>query len=140
MSLEENKSLARRIPEEIWSKGDMAAADAVLSPEFVNHNPAFGHAPTREGYKQTIAQFRASFPDFHMVVEDVVAEGDKVVLRARASGTQQGPFGALPPTGRMVEFTLTGTVRVRDGQVVELWVNGDLLGLMQQLGATITPP
>jgi steroid delta-isomerase-like uncharacterized protein len=140
MSLEENKSLARRIPEEIWSKGDMAAADAVLSPEFINHNPAFGHAPDREGYKQTIAQFRAAFPDFHMAVEDMVAEGDKVVLRLRASGTQHGPFGAFPPSGRMVEFTVTGTVRVGDGQVVELWVNGDLLGLMQELGATITPP
>lgn len=139
MSLEDNKALGRRIPEEVWSKGDMAAADAVLSPEFVNHNPAFGHPPTREGYKQTIAQFRAAFPDLHMAVEDEVAEGDKVVLRFRATGTQQGAFGAFPPSGRTVEFTGTGTFRVRNGQVVELWVNGDLLGLLQQLGATVQP-
>ena len=60
MSLEENKALGRRIPEDVWSKGDMAAADVVLSPEFLNHNPAFGHAPTRDGYKQTVAHFRAA--------------------------------------------------------------------------------
>ena len=139
MSLEENKALGRRIPEDVWSKGDMAAADVVLSPEFVNHNPAFGQAPSRDGYKQTVAQFRAAFPDLHMNVEDVLAEGDKVVLRFRVTGTQDGPFGVFPPTGRAVDFTGTATLRVRDGRIVELWVNGDLLGLLQQLGATITP-
>jgi steroid delta-isomerase-like uncharacterized protein len=140
MSLDDNKALCRRIPEELWSKGDMAAADAVLCSDFVNHNPAFGHPATREGYKQTILQFRTAFPDFHMTVEDALAEGDKVVLRIRARGTQEGPFGVFPRSGRTVDFTITGTCRVQDGQIAELWVNGDLLGLLQQLGANITPP
>lgn len=140
MSLEDNKALCRQIPEGIWTKGDMAAADIVLSPDFVNHNPAFGHAPTRDGYKATVAQFRAAFPDFSMTVEDVVAEGDKVVMRCRARGTHLGAFGAFPPSGRPVDFTITGTCRVHNGQVAELWVNGDLLALMQQLGATLAPP
>lgn len=140
MSLAENKALFRRIPEEVWTKGDWSAADEVLSPGFINHNPAFGHPPTREGYKATIGQFRGAFPDFQMTVEDVVAEADKVVLRFRGRGTQRGAFGAFPPSGRPIDFTGTATGRVRDGQIVELWVNGDLLGLMQQLGATITPP
>ena len=140
MSLDENKMLLRRIPEEIWSEGDMAAADDILSPDFVNHNPAFDHPSNRDGYKQTVAQFRTAFPDFSMSVEDILAEGDKASLRFRARGTHLGPFGAFAPSGRSVEFTGTGTARVRDGQIVELWVNGDLLGLMQQLGAAITPP
>jgi len=140
VSLDENKALARRIPEEIWSKGDMAAADVILAADFVNHNPAFDHPPTRDGYKQTVTQFRAAFPDLNMTVEDVLAEGDKAVVRFRARGTQLGPFGAFPASGRSIEFTGTGTMRVRDGQILELWVNGDLLGLMQQLGAVITPP
>ena len=140
MSLDENKALFRRIPEEVWSKGDMAAADAVLSADFVNHNPAFGHAPTRDGYKQTVLLFRDAFPDLIMTVEDVVAEGDKAVLRFRARGTHLGPFGAFPPSGRTIDFTGTGTARIDDGKIAELWVNGDLLGLMQQLGAGITPP
>ena len=140
MSLDENKALLRRIPEDVWSKGDVAAADVVLSPDFVNHNPAFGHPPTRDGYKQTIAQFRAAFPDFSMTVEDVLAEGDKASLRFRARGTHLGQFGTFSPSGRPIDFTGTGTARVRDGQIVELWVNGDMLGLMQQLGAVISPP
>jgi steroid delta-isomerase-like uncharacterized protein len=139
MSLDENKLLLRRIPEEVWSKGDMAAADVVLSPDFVNHNPAFGHPPTRDGYKQTVAQFRQAFPDLCMSVEDLLGEGDKVTVRFRAQGTHLGPFGAFPASGRRVDFTGTGTALVRDGQIAELWVNGDLLGLVQQLGAVIAP-
>lgn len=140
MSLEDNKALIRRIPEEVWSKGDMAAADTVFSADFVNHNPAFDHAPTREGYKQTVQQFRSAFPDLTMAVEHVLAEGNKVALRFRARGTHLGPFGAFPPSGRAIDFTGTGTARIDNGQIVELWVNGDLMGLLQQLGAVITPP
>ena len=112
----------------------------VLSADFVNHNPAFGHPATREGYKQTVAQFRASFPDLSMIVEDILAEGDKVALRFRARGTHHGAFGAFEASGRPIDFTGTAMALVRNGQIVELWVNGDLLGLMQQLGAAITPP
>jgi steroid delta-isomerase-like uncharacterized protein len=140
MSLDENKALMRRIPEEVWSKGDFAAADVILSPDFVNHNPAFGHPPTRDGYKQTVAQFRDAFPDLCMTVEDALAEGDKVALRFRVQGTHRGAFGAFGASGRPIDFTGTATALVRDGKVIELWVNGDLLGLMQQLGAVITPP
>ena len=140
MSLEENKSLFRRIPEEVWSKGDTAAADVILSADFVNHNPAFGHAPTRDGYKQTVLQFRQAFPDLTMTVEDALAEGNKVTLRCRVRGTHLEPFGVYSPSARAVEFTLTGTGRIENGQIAELWVNGDLLGLLQQLGAIITPP
>ena len=140
MSVEENKALFRRIPEEVWSKGDMAAADAILSAHFVNHNPAFGHAATLDGYKQTVLQFRDAFPDLTMTVEDGLAEGDKVTLRCRARGTHLGTFAAFPSSGRTVEFTITATSRIEDGQIAELWVNGDLLGLLQQLGAVITAP
>jgi len=140
MSLDENKALLRRIPEEVWSKGDMAAADAALAADFVNHNPAFGHAPTREGYQQTVLQFRQAFPDLTMAVEEELAEGDKVALRFRVSGTHLGPFGAFPPSGRAIDFTGTAMARIADSQIMELWVNGDLFGLVQQLGAQITPP
>jgi len=140
MSVEENKALFRRIPEEVWSKGDVAAAEAILSPGFVNHNPAFGHEATRDGYKQTVLQFRDAFPDLTMTVEDLLAEGDKVTLRFRVRGTHLGPFGAFGPSGRTVDFTGTGTGRIEKGQIAELWVNGDLLGLVQQLGAVITVP
>jgi steroid delta-isomerase-like uncharacterized protein len=140
MSLDDNKALLRRVPEEVWSKGDMAAADLILAADFVNHSAAFGHSPTRNGYKQTVTQFRHAFPDLSMTVEDSLAEGDRAVVRFRARGTHHGEFGAFPASGRAVDFTGTATARVRDGQIVELWVNGDLLGLLQQLGAVITPP
>src|SRR5262249_13316176 len=66
-------------------------ADAVLSEGFVNHNPAFGHPPTREGYTQTVAQFRAAFPDFVMAVEDLIADGDTVAVRWRATIAPPAP-------------------------------------------------
>lgn len=75
-----------------------------------------------------------------MTVEDALAEADKATVRARAQGTHRGPFGAFRASGRTIDFTITATALVRHGQIVELWVNGDLLGLMQQLGAVITPP
>jgi predicted ester cyclase len=93
-----------------------------------------------DGDKQTVAAFRQAFPDLDMTVEDILVEGDRATVRFRATGTQHGPFGAFSASGRPVDFTGTGTARVRDGQIVERWVNGDLLGLLQQLGATITPP
>ena len=140
MSVEENRALVRRIPEEVWSLGDMAAADAVLSEEFVNHNPAFGHESTREGYKATVSAFRAAFPDLVMSVVHALAEGDLVAMRLRVTGTHRGQFGAFAPSGRSIEFTVSASCRVRDGRVVELWVNGDLLGLVGQLGGTVVAP
>jgi predicted ester cyclase len=79
--------------------------------------------------------FRAAFPDGSMTIEDMIAEGDKVVTRKSYRGTHQGEFLSIPPTGRQIRVGLIDIMRIVDGKVVEHWNVGDDLGMLQQLGA-----
>jgi len=107
----------------------------LCAPDFVNHSAPPGVPPTREGLVQLTAAFRQAFPDGRMALEDMLAEGDKVVTRKTFRGTHQGDLMGLPPTGRRVEIGLIDIVRVVDGKVVEHWNAVDNLGMLQQLGA-----
>jgi predicted ester cyclase len=83
--------------------------------------------------------FLTAFPDLHFTVEDMIAEGDKVVARITMSGTQQGAFMGIPPTGKHVAFTAIDINRIAGGKSVEHWWEMDALGLMQQLGVVPAP-
>ena len=83
--------------------------------------------------------FRGAFPDSHFTVEDMVAEGDKVVTRKTFHGTHEGEFMGIPPSGRSVSMGLIDIVRISEGRVVEHWSEGDSLGMMQQLGVIPRP-
>ncbi len=83
--------------------------------------------------------FREAFPDSYFTVEDMVAEGDKVVTRKTFHGTHEGEFIGIPPSGRAVSMGLIDIVRISDGKVVEHWSMGDSLGMMQQLGVIPQP-
>ncbi len=133
MSTEQNKAIVRRVYE-IFNAQDLDALDELAAPNFVDHNPSPGQAPGLEGTKQAFRMFFAAFPDFQITVEDMIAEGDKVVARVRVTGTHQGEFMGIPATG--VQFTQTGIdiVRIANGKGVERWGEFDNLGLMQQLG------
>ncbi len=117
----------------------MSVIDQVIAPDFVNHTAPPGVPPTREGGRQLMALFRAAFPDGHMTIEDMLAEGDKVVTRKTFHGTHQGEFMGIPPTGRQVAIQVIDIVRVVEGQVVEHWNAVDNLGLLQQLGVIPAP-
>ncbi len=82
-----------------------------------------------------VMMFRTAFPDWVEAVEDVIAEGDKVVVRVAGTGTHQGEFQGIPPTGRRVTANGMGIGRIVGGRIVEAWAAYDALGLMQQLGA-----
>lgn len=101
----------------------------------MNHSPLGGQTSDREGLRQTVAALRDAFPDLHPTIEDMVAEGDRVVLRDIVSGTHQGAFAGIPPTGKRVMVTRIGIFRVADGKIVEYWSVVDMLGMMQQIGA-----
>ncbi len=135
MSEDSSKALIREIIEEVWNKGNLEAVDRYFADEYIDRNPLPGQAPGREGYKQAVAIIRAAFPDLHLVLEDILAEGDKAAFRYTMSGTHRGEFMGLPPTDR--PFSVAGMifVRIADGKAVERWANLDTLGLMQQLGA-----
>jgi steroid delta-isomerase-like uncharacterized protein len=128
---EENKALARRSWESVENPDTLGE---VYAPDVVWHNPE-GDIQGIEEAKQFVAMFETAFPDISATVEDVVAEGDKVVSRVTIRGTHQGEveeFG--PPTGRRVEVQGLSLHRIEDGKIVEEWNSYDNLSVLQQLG------
>jgi predicted ester cyclase len=105
----------------------------------MDHNPAPGQGPGLAGLKQVLGMFRTGFPDLQVTVEEVVAEGDKCMLRLRARGTHHGAFLGIPPTGKPVDFPAIDLYRMADGKIVEAWHLEDLLTMMMQVGA-MQPP
>ena len=137
MSIEQNKAIAHRWNDEIWSKGNTAAIDELFAIDFVSHYPG-EPTPDRESYKQWVTMNFAAFADIHCTIEDMVAEGDKVVLRWIWRFTHsKGDYMGIAPTGKRVTMTGISILRILGGKIVEEWGNSDDLGMMQQLGAKI---
>ena len=136
MSAQQNKALARRFMDEVWNKGNLNFIDEVTDPNFVSHDPAGPEdmGGGVEGAKQFVEMYRNAFPDTQMSVEDVIAEGDKVVTRWTVRATHQGELMGIPPSGNRVELTGISIDRIEGGKFVETWSNYDALGMMQQLG------
>ena len=135
---EDNKALNRRFVEEVINQGNTDAIDELIDPGVVDHAAPPGFPTGREGAKQFAAMMRSAFPDLHLTIEDMIAEGDKVVMRSTWSGTHEGEFMGIPATGRRVTVSAIDISRVADGKMVEHWEQSDALGLMQQLG--VVPP
>jgi predicted ester cyclase len=139
MSAEENKLAERRLYEEVWNKRNLAAIDELIAPNVVEHNPNTpSQGPGLEGYRQSIESILTTFPDMKVTLEDLIAEGDKVVARWRASGTHLGEGATIPPTNKQVTITGIDILRYEGGKRVETWRQFDILGLLQQIG--VVPP
>ena len=139
MSTEENKALVRR-DVEAWNRGNLteyfAHLDEVCAPDFIYHtlNPSVpGGICSRVDYKQYCADFLAALPG-HYTIEDLIAEGEKVVARYTYRGIHQGQWRGAVPTDKAVTFTGTVIYRIVDGKVMEIWDNPDQLGMLRQLG------
>ena len=140
MSTEQNKALARRIMEEVINQGNASLADELFAPDFVEHEELPPGIPSGiEAVKTLFTMFRGAFPDFQVKVDDLIAEGDKVVVRSTWSGTHKGEFMGIPASGKRVSFGVYDTIRMADGKVVEHWGQMDNMGLMQQIGAIPAP-
>ena len=133
MSTEENKAINRRVTEEGWNQGNTALFDEFFAAAFIGHDP-FGPVHGPEGFKQRYATYHTAFPDTHLTIEDQIAEGDKVVTRWTATGTQQGPLMGIVPSGKHVTITGITITRIASGKAVEDWVNFDTLGMLQAIG------
>ncbi len=139
MSLEENRAVVQRAVD-AFNQGDWEAVDRLFAASYVDHDPARAGFPTGpEGVKQAWSAFRAAFPDLQGVIEDTIAEGDKVVVRGVVSGTHHGELMGIPPTGNLVSVPLIDINRIENGQLVERWGLADMLGMLQQLGAVPSP-
>lgn len=133
MSTEENKAIVRRLGEAI-NTGDFDALDEVLAPNYVRHDPtSLLHEADREQYKQTFTALRRAFPDAHWTLEEMLADGDRVIGRWTFRGTHEGPFFNLQPTGKEVTYPIIGIYRIADGMIVEDWHIFHALGLWEQL-------
>src|SRR5919202_3862506 len=136
VSAEENKAVVRREMAELFNHtGNLDAVEVIISPDYVTDEPTSGETRGIEGARQFAATFRQAFPDLQNTIEDMVAEGDKVVMRFRGSGTHDGETEAFgPPMGKRMEITGITIKRLVDGKIAEAWTNFDALGMMQQLG------
>jgi steroid delta-isomerase-like uncharacterized protein len=137
---EENKAVVRRWVEEGQNQHRLEVMDEIFAPHIVNHD-APGGLPSPEGVegiRQFFGMIFAAFPDFHAMIHDQVAEEDKVVTRKTVSGTHQGDFMGIPPTGKHMEVPVIDIFRVVDGKCTDHWSVVDQLGMMQQLG--LVPP
>jgi steroid delta-isomerase-like uncharacterized protein len=137
MSIEENKAIVRQYLEEVWNRKNLDAVDRFIASDLVQH--VRNVSPGREGIKKFFELIYASFPDARFTIEDMLAEGDKVMWRFTIQATHLGPFRGIPPTGKPITLTGMAVTRIRDGQMVENWNETDDLGLLQQLGVIPMP-
>ena len=130
MSTQENQSIVRRLWEEVWNQRALNVCDEIFDAEYAKHEKRFAPA------------IWAAFPDSHHTIEDLIAQGDKVVTRFTWRATHRGEFRGIAPTGRQVEVQGLWIHRLTGGKIVEgkQWGVMDMLGLLEQLGVTIAPP
>jgi steroid delta-isomerase-like uncharacterized protein len=139
MSAEENKAIMRRYFS-VFEQGNIDLLDELLAPDYVNHTPATPDLPTGpEGVKGVVSMFRSAMPDLRVIVEDMVAEGDKVAVRYTLEGTHEGELFGVPPTGQRLSIKSISVERVSDGKIREHWRVTDSLDMMQQLGVIPVP-
>lgn len=132
MSIKENKALIRRYLDE-FNKGNLNAVNEFLAVDGIDHSVPPGTPPGFGWMKQLNSMVLAAFPDVRVTVEDLIAEGDKVMCRFTASGTQQGEFMGIPPKGRRFTITEIRIYRIAGGKIVEHWGLIDRMGMNQQL-------
>ena len=132
---EHNKANVRRLVEELWNKGNLSVADELFAPTYEHHDAStldFGRGP--EGEKKRATLYRTAFPDLHLMIGDILAEGETVMTRWSCRGTHKGDLSGIAPTGKQINISGVTIARFAGSKIVEGWVNWDALGLMQQLG------
>jgi steroid delta-isomerase-like uncharacterized protein len=135
MSPEHNKTIIRRIYDELWNARRLEVADEIIAGDGVNYDTGLSPQPFGpDQMKNTVRMITAAFPDHRHSVEEVIAEGDTVVLRCTLTGTHRGAFMGIPPSARQIAITEIHLYRVRHGKAVEHRVGRDHMGAMRQLG------
>lgn len=132
-TLAENKLLVLRVKSQFWNGKDIAGLDETHHANAIGHDVSFPGLPSYESYKQSCLMYQVAFPDFHVDMDTVFAEADKVVARWTATGTHQGELMGIPASGKPVKFTGVTIYRLADGKVAETWWAYDGLGVVQQI-------
>lgn len=136
---EQNKQLARRIPEDVFGEGDFDLLNELYAEDAVDHN-AFGDQRGRPAIRESYEAFLVAFPDVSQTVEDVVVEGNTVAIFITSQGTHEGELWGIKPTGKEIEVQQMAFLRIDGGMIAERWFLSDNLSLLHQLGILDFPP
>jgi steroid delta-isomerase-like uncharacterized protein len=140
MSTEENKAIVRRVNDEVWSEGHLDVIDELIADDFV---ATIVGAPEQirgpQGFREFVVMYRKAFPDLRITVDEQFAEGETVVTRWTAIGTNEGELMGMPATGKQATTAGININRVSGGKLVQGWGLFDQLGLLQQIGAVPIP-
>lgn len=132
------RELLRQHTETVWNQGDLDAVDRFVAADYVEHDPSVeDRLDGPEAYRRNVEAFRSAFPDLEVTIEDSVVQDDRIAMRQSFSGTHEGEFMGIEPTGNEVESTSFLICRVEDGKIAETWVETDMLGLLEQLGVEV---
>jgi steroid delta-isomerase-like uncharacterized protein len=131
-----NKSLVSRFLDEVYNKGNYDFADAAVATDYISHNELSIEVLGPDGIKRAALAQRTAFPDLVTSIDDLIAEGDKVVVRGHDTGTHQGPFMGIPPSGKRFTITWIDIFRIQDGKLAEAWLETNVASFRRQLGAT----
>lgn len=137
---EQNKEIVERFVREVVNGGNYGVADELFAEKYVRHDPTIPEEMRGpEGFKETVEMWRTGFPDVEMTLEEMIAEGDIVAFRATETGTHEGEFMGIEPTGERYEVTGNVMHRLEGGKLTETWACFDMLGLFSQLGVVEMP-
>jgi len=130
-----NKERVRQFYKEVFVDWDMALVDEVVSPQFRSHDWPPGQIGP-QAFRNFYSAIRSAVPDGHYIIDDLIAEGDKVVVRWRLLGTHKGDFGGIPPSGQTITLKGIAIYRLEEGKLMERWVVSDLHGLLEEIKAS----
>ena len=139
MAVEENKAIVRRLLQEVVNQKNLTVVDEVFASNCVFHGSSGQEVSGADIMKQILTTFFDAFDNFHVNIEDMIGEGDKVVVRFVEMGRHQGAFEGIAPTGKEVMWTEMAIFRITRGRIVEGWTLEDKLSLMQQMGVISLP-
>jgi predicted ester cyclase len=131
----DNKTLVRNAIEEIYNDGNLNLADEIAATNFVPHDATLNTGTGPTGLKNHANTLRTAFPDLHLNIEEMHADGDAITTRLTIRGTHKGTLLNIPPTGRSINTTGTLISHVKNGKMIDSFMNWDALGVMQQIGA-----
>lgn len=136
---EEAKAITDRVMF-LWNAGDQSIADELYLPGYIRHHPTPSDAASLDDLKETVIANRTLFPDYRLAIDDMVIEGDRLIVFAAVTGTNTAPLGEQAATGKKIEMFGIYVFRIAEGKIAEEWTYFNLLSYYQQLGYALLPP
>src|SRR5947208_11103358 len=133
------EQLVRRIFDEIINRGDLDAADELMTEDFVDHGPT-GDLRGVAAFKEMVSMWRSAMPDVHCTVENVFLDGDMPAWLVHTTGTHTGEMMGIPPSGKSIELTSPNIARIRNGRAAEHWADQSMFQFLRQIGVLQQPP